>query len=107
MPTIEQIELLLSEATPGPWYAKHESNQQWCIYEKSKSEDQQFDLVDWVKQADAALIASAPTIIRQLLDVAKAAKHLTDYIAEFEEIDGDFFNDVCNALSAIESTEKR
>jgi hypothetical protein len=75
--TLEEIEKLLSEATPGPWEHSVCHHCDWTCGHHSAGPTIKYDDDEkFTEQCskDANLIAASPTIIRQLLDVAKAAK---------------------------------
>lgn len=106
--TIDEIEKLLSEATPGPWHIGH-------IDESlDRAEIESADgiiIASDCKRNDEPLICAAPTIIRQLLDVAKALKKFTVTPPVFGHvdivIDGDSYLVLQEALKALESNNEK
>lgn len=81
--TIEEIEKLLSKATPGPWIQDGCKVRTPC--KKSPAGYDAFDLsfetdlCDGKAYATAQFIAAAPTIIRQLLDENKKLREDLDW----------------------------
>jgi hypothetical protein len=96
--TIEEIEKLLSEAAPGPWDSWtnevwHEKYQKRSVVAWTNIENEKdvtpYASVYETEFANAKLIAAAPTIIRQLLDVVKAAKKFSYRLHSRPEFDHD------------------
>lgn len=72
--SIEKIEQLLRDATPGPWKVKECKDKDcWCVSVEP-------DVIPPanVRRPEGTLIAAAPTIIRQLLDDNRKLQDVVD-----------------------------
>lgn len=112
---ISEIEKRLDAATPGPWYnfksdrvikaekaltPKHQVPKEWNIC-KYPMRTNDYPISHDEYEANAALIANAPSDLRYLLSIAKAAMGLRDALETYSHchVEG---NAACKALTVFE-----
>lgn len=112
--TLDELQRLCDEATPGEWVAKGPGyrGDGFSGYMDPCAElrigaydDEDPYVVDDLEEVDAQFIAAARTYLPKLIAVAKAAKRLSDNIAEFDTItDNCFIERLDDALASLEIT---
>lgn len=68
--TIKQIEQLLAEITPGPWVSEDNLPLGWIVIAPEQN------ICSRADRADAAFIAAAPGIVRDLLDYVRVREDI-------------------------------
>lgn len=82
---IEEVEALLAKATPGPWLADRQSVRSPLGYLLQDNVAHGDDTYSNFTEADCALIARAPELLRRLVEEVKALRERLARLRKYEE----------------------